>query len=275
MSTPNVCNSKIRLRLRTTVVASHAATRTRRRGTKLPMTSGRPDKYSKAIIGTGSTRLSTTWLMTNASVAFTPQSTTTNAGSIVTTRRTHSGMRMWTKSCMIVCPAMVPTTELAMPEASSDAMNAPAAATPINGSKVHYEVKGTGPDLILIHGALGNLRDMTFDLRDKLTNRYRVIAFDRPGFGYSDPLPNGDASLIGQALLLQKAAKEIGVTNPIVMGHSYGGAVAMSWAVHPDILPPADTGLCGARIYGWLDQLTGVEAGRGATADTQFRQPTH
>ncbi len=137
----------------------------------------------------------------------------------------------------------------------------------INGSKVHYEVKGTGPDLILIHGALGNLRDMTFDLRDKLTNRYRVIAFDRPGFGYSDPLPNGDASLIGQALLLQKAAKEIGVTNPIVMGHSYGGAVAMSWAVHPDILPPAALVLVSAPTLPWpgtidiLYRVTGTPVG--------------
>lgn len=125
----------------------------------------------------------------------------------------------------------------------------------VNGQRVHYEMKGSGPDLILIHGALGNLRDMTFSLRDQLTDRYRVITFDRPGFGYSDALPDGDASLLGQAQLLQTAAKDIGVTNPIVMGHSYGGAVAMSWGLNPDILPPAALVLVSAPTLPWPGKL--------------------
>ena len=125
----------------------------------------------------------------------------------------------------------------------------------VNGTKVHYEMKGTGPDLILIHGALGNLRDMTFGLRDKLTDRYRVTTFDRPGFGYSDPLPNGDASLLGQVLLLQAAARDIGLIRPIVMGHSYGGAVAMSWGMNPDILPPAALVLVSAPTLPWPGKL--------------------
>ena len=137
----------------------------------------------------------------------------------------------------------------------------------VNGTKVHYETKGAGPDLILIHGALGNLRDMTFGLRDQLSDRYRVTVFDRPGFGYSDMLPNGDASLLGQALLLQGAAKDIGLTNPIVMGHSYGGAVAISWALHPDILPPAALVLVSAPTLPWpgkldpLYRVTGSQVG--------------
>lgn len=121
----------------------------------------------------------------------------------------------------------------------------------VDGIKVHYEIAGTGPDLILIHGALGNLRDMTFDLRDRLTGRYRVITFDRPGFGYTDSLPDRDVSLVGQARILQRAASQIGVTQPIVMGHSYGGAVAMSWAVHPDLLRPAALVLVSAPTLPW------------------------
>ena len=121
----------------------------------------------------------------------------------------------------------------------------------INGSKVHYTINGSGPDLILIHGALGNLRDMTFDLAGKLTGRYRVIAFDRPGFGYSDPLPNGEVSLKAQSKILQLAAKQIGATDPIVLGHSYGGAVVMEWALHPDILPPAAIVLVSAPTLPW------------------------
>ncbi len=125
----------------------------------------------------------------------------------------------------------------------------------VNGAKVHYEIKGTGPDLVLIHGALGNLRDMTFALRGQLTDRYRVITFDRPGFGYSDALPNADVSLLGQALHLRAAAKEIGVTDPVVMGHSYGGAVAMTWAVNPDILPPSALVLVSAPTLPWPGTL--------------------
>lgn len=121
----------------------------------------------------------------------------------------------------------------------------------IGGAKVHYEIAGTGPDIILIHGALGNLRDMTFDLKKKLAARYRVIAFDRPGFGYSDPLPNGEVSLRSQSQILQAAAKQIGVTNPIVVGHSYGGAVVMNWALNPDILQPAAIVLVSAPTLPW------------------------
>lgn len=137
----------------------------------------------------------------------------------------------------------------------------------VNGQRVHYEMTGTGPDVILIHGALGNLRDMTFDLRDRLTPDYRVTTFDRPGFGYSDPLPDGDATLLGQAKLLQAAAKEIGISRPIVMGHSYGGSVAMAWAMNPDVMPPAALVLVSAPTLPWpgtldiLYRVTGTPVG--------------
>ena len=125
----------------------------------------------------------------------------------------------------------------------------------VNGIKIHYEMAGSGPDVILIHGALGNLRDMTFDLKQKLIPRYRVIAFDRPGFGYSDPLPDGDTSLAAQSQILQAAANQIGVTHPVVVGHSYGGAVVMEWALHPDILPPAAIVLVSSPTLPWPGKL--------------------
>ena len=125
----------------------------------------------------------------------------------------------------------------------------------VNGVRVHYERSGAGPDVILIHGALGNMRDMTFDLRDRLTANYRVTTFDRPGFGYSDALPGGDASLLGQAMILQLAAKDLGITRPIVMGHSYGGSVAMAWGLNPDVLPPAALVLVSAPTLPWPGTL--------------------
>ncbi len=107
----------------------------------------------------------------------------------------------------------------------------------VNGHDVHVIVKGTGPDLVLIHGAGGNARDFTFRFMDRLTDRYRVFAVDRPGLGYSEPLEpisafgGRAATPREQARQLADAVAQLGAERPIVLGHSYGGAVAMAWAL--------------------------------------------
>ena len=107
----------------------------------------------------------------------------------------------------------------------------------IDGQRVHAVVRGHGPDLVLIHGSSGNARDFTFALADRLASRYRVIAVDRPGLGYTDALSPAGASIREQAALLSAAARALGAEKPVVLGHSYGGAVALAWAVHqPDRL---------------------------------------
>lgn len=106
----------------------------------------------------------------------------------------------------------------------------------VGGVTLHAEIMGDGPDVVLIHGASGNSRDMTFALAPLLAERYRVIVFDRPGLGYSDPPagPGADkgVSIAQQADILVRAARQLGAERPIVMGQSYGGAVALAWAVH-------------------------------------------
>lgn len=108
----------------------------------------------------------------------------------------------------------------------------------VTGGRVHYVQAGQGPDVILLHGAGGNLRDYTFALMDQLTDRYRVTAFDRPGMGYTDRVPGiatgafateGD-SPAAQVAMLREAAGALGITAPIVVGHSFGGIVALAWA---------------------------------------------
>lgn len=114
----------------------------------------------------------------------------------------------------------------------------------VDGVTVHTEIMGSGPDVILIHGAGGNTRDFTFSLAPKLAEHYRVIVFDRPGLGWTDRA--GDAyggawsraaeSPLVQAELLQKAAVQLGAERPIVVGQSFGGAVAYAWALSdPDV----------------------------------------
>lgn len=112
----------------------------------------------------------------------------------------------------------------------------------VAGRRVHYVQEGQGPDLVLIHGASGSTRDFTFRFIDLLKDRYRVTAFDRPGLGYTDnvspayegPYNTRAASPAEQAAMLHRAARMIGIERPVVMGHSYGGAVAMAWGLAHD-----------------------------------------
>jgi pimeloyl-ACP methyl ester carboxylesterase len=105
----------------------------------------------------------------------------------------------------------------------------------VDGRRMHVEVLGeAGPDLVLIHGSSGNARDFTFRFAGELAARYRVLVVDRPGFGWSDPHPEA-AALEVQARVIQEAVVELGAVRPIVLGQSYGGAVALAWAAtRPD-----------------------------------------
>lgn len=125
----------------------------------------------------------------------------------------------------------------------------------VGGVQVHAVVMGDGPDLVLIHGSSGNTRDMTFSLAPRLAERYRVIVFDRPGLGYTDPLSDDGATLAQQADLLSRAAARLGAPRPIVMGQSLGGAIALKWAVdHPDALSALV--LCAAPSHRWEGGLS-------------------
>ena len=131
----------------------------------------------------------------------------------------------------------------------------------VDGTPVHVLIAGSGPDLVLIHGASGNVRDWTFSFADRLSDRYRVIMLDRPGLGWTGRLPGkggpwntANETPSEQAALLQKAVDVIGVDRPIVVGHSFGGAVAMAWALGR----PKDTGavvMLGAVSNPWPGDL--------------------
>lgn len=115
----------------------------------------------------------------------------------------------------------------------------------VGDRRVHAVVSGTGPDVVLIHGAGGNTRDFTYHLVGRLDDRYRVIVLDRPGLGYTDRARDGlDAvwsdraeTPAEQAALLQAAVAQLGADRPIVVGHSYGGAIGLAWALdHPEAI---------------------------------------
>lgn len=90
------------------------------------------------------------------------------------------------------------------------------------------------PPLVLIHGASVNLRDMKLALGDRLSADRRVIMVDRTGHGYSTRAKDG-YKLGVQARLIKDAVDALGVENPVVVGQSFGGAVALRYALdYPD-----------------------------------------
>ncbi len=102
------------------------------------------------------------------------------------------------------------------------------------GLRIHYVEMGppSGVPVVLVHGATGNLNDMTFDLAPRLAAAgLRAIAFDRPGLGWSERAPREGWRPAVQTEVLREAAARLGVERPVVLGHSWGGAVATAWAL--------------------------------------------
>ena len=89
----------------------------------------------------------------------------------------------------------------------------------------------SGPPVVLVHGNLVTLEDwIASGVVDRLQAAgRRVVAFDRPGFGRSER-PPGRWGAGAQAALLRRAAHELGVKRPVVVGHSWGALAALAWA---------------------------------------------
>ena len=101
--------------------------------------------------------------------------------------------------------------------------------------RMAYLRAGSGPSVVLIHGSLTTADDMTLALFEKLSRDYDVIAFDRPGHGGSEKLMGDQDSPRAQAMATLEAARTLGTADPIVVGHSFGGAVALALALErPD-----------------------------------------
>jgi pimeloyl-ACP methyl ester carboxylesterase len=104
----------------------------------------------------------------------------------------------------------------------------------IGGERLHVlDIGGKEsalPPVVLIHGASVNLRDMKLALGDELSKTRRVIMIDRPGRGYSSR-PDDGWKLDRQAALIHDAVKALGAERPIILGQSFGGAVALSYAL--------------------------------------------
>lgn len=110
----------------------------------------------------------------------------------------------------------------------------------VNGTRMHFvrmpaEGGADLPPIVFLHGASGNLHDAMTIYTDKLRGRADLIFIDRPGHGWSARGPAENALPDGQARTLAALLNELGIGKAIIVGHSFGGAIAVSFALnHPD-----------------------------------------
>jgi pimeloyl-ACP methyl ester carboxylesterase len=94
---------------------------------------------------------------------------------------------------------------------------------------------GDAPPIVLIHGAGVNLEDMRLALGEPLSARHRVVLVDRAGLGWSKRKTRDDSAPQFQAAILREVLDQLGIARAIIVGHSWGGALAASFALdYPD-----------------------------------------
>ena len=102
----------------------------------------------------------------------------------------------------------------------------------VNGVRLHYLDRGAGPPIVMLHGNGAMAADFEASgLIDRLTPSFRVLAFDRPGFGYSARPRGRSWSARQQARLIGDALQQLAIARPIVVGHSWGTLVALELAL--------------------------------------------
>lgn len=104
----------------------------------------------------------------------------------------------------------------------------------VDGVKLHVIERGDpeAPPLVLLHGNGALAEELVLSgLVGRAAVRYRVLVFDRPGYGHSDAPEDRSWTPEEQARLLLDALALLGIDKPIVMGHSWGTLVALSMAM--------------------------------------------
>jgi pimeloyl-ACP methyl ester carboxylesterase len=106
------------------------------------------------------------------------------------------------------------------------------------GLNIHYTDEGPrgGPAIMLVHGFAASVHAWR-PWVERLKGDYRLIAIDLPGHGLTETPPGYQATLEGNAALVDALAEKLGVRHFVLAGNSMGGAVSLAYAMaHPDRL---------------------------------------
>lgn len=127
---------------------------------------------------------------------------------------------------------------------------------------IHVSVKGEGTPVVLLHGDGGSIYDWEMSLLDPLSDEYHVVAVDRPGFGFSQELEQ-NAGPFAQVEVIRDTLQKLEVQDPILVGHSRGGNLALAYGL---LYPGEIQGIVtlAAAPYGgdigWYSRLLGTPA---------------
>ena len=165
---------------------------------------------------------------------------------------------------MALIAASAGATALTLAPADADVSAPPGEYVEIDGAQIRYVEEGSGPAILVVHGASSNGEDMRLALSGHLDG-YRAIYVDRPGLGWSER-PPGEWNPEAEAELLAELITELDMVSPIVIGHSWGGAVSTRLAMdHPGsvsglvlIAPALMSGVGEAAWYNRATRIFGI-----------------
>lgn len=95
---------------------------------------------------------------------------------------------------------------------------------------IHYVQYGKGKDIILLHGWGQNI-EMMRPIGDAFCNHYRITILDFPGFGESKEPPTA-WTIDDYAKVIEQMVEALNINKPIIIGHSFGGRVAIRYAAY-------------------------------------------
>ncbi|HEX6717527.1 MAG TPA: alpha/beta hydrolase [Pyrinomonadaceae bacterium] len=101
----------------------------------------------------------------------------------------------------------------------------------VDGMTLNYVSAGSGRPVVLIHGNPGSHEDYTQAVIERLSQSYYVVAFDRPGHGYSERHDSVQTTVEVQALIIRDALQKLALEKPVLVGHSWGGSLVLAAAV--------------------------------------------
>jgi pimeloyl-ACP methyl ester carboxylesterase len=105
------------------------------------------------------------------------------------------------------------------------------------GIRTHVAEWGAGDPILLIHGASSQVGVWEPSVVPLLEDRFRLVGYDRPGMGFTANRPADAHELDVQARVAAGVIELSGLDRPIVIAHSWGGAVALRLALdHPDLV---------------------------------------
>ena len=138
--------------------------------------------------------------------------------AVTTTALIGGGLVLWTALAAGAAGAIVPP--------DGEFVDVP-------GARLHVvDTGGDGPVAVMLHGLYGQVRNFSYALTQELAG-YRLILVDRPGWGHST-VEGTQPPIEEQARMIADLIDVMGLTRPLLVGHSMGGAVALALALnHP------------------------------------------